>query len=131
MKAGFIAGMEPMAEDIVNARDIAALKRKDKLFSRIAERYGDPPNWHTKAGLRLALPYHPRAANQHRFREGAFRKLEVLSDKLYPEAILELSDEEMRLCQISRQKASYLRALAEAVIEKRLVFRNSGDRTWA
>jgi hypothetical protein len=30
--------MTSMAEGIVNARDIAALKRKDKLFSRIAER---------------------------------------------------------------------------------------------
>jgi DNA-3-methyladenine glycosylase II len=32
----------------------------------------------------------------------------------------------MRLCQISRQKASYLRALSEAVVEGRLVFGELG-----
>lgn len=31
-----------------------------------------------------------------------------------------LSDEEMRFCQISRQKAVYLRALSRAVIEKQI-----------
>lgn len=36
--------------------------------------------------------------------------------------ILKLTDEEMRDCQISRQKASYLRALATAVKTKMLVF---------
>jgi len=33
-----------------------------------------------------------------------------------PDKILNLSDEEMRHCQISRQKASYLRALSHAIV---------------
>ena len=68
------AGIFPMTEGIANPRDMAALKRKDKLFSRIAERYGDPPNWRRRPGF-------------------------VSLCKI----ILEQ--------QISRQKASYLRAL--------------------
>jgi hypothetical protein len=41
-----------MREAIVNANEVAALKRKDKLFSQISrnpERYGDPPS--RKRGL--------------------------------------------------------------------------------
>lgn len=128
MKAGFIAGMEPMAEDIVNARDIAALKRRDKLFSRIAEQYGDPPNWKRSPGfvslchIILEQQISIDSAKAH------FKKLKSFVISFTPRTILELSDEEMRLCQISRQKASYLRALAEAVIEKRLIFRSLGHQ---
>ncbi len=36
--------------------------------------------------------------------------------------ILKLTDEEMRACQISRQKAKYLRALSQVVLNKELDF---------
>ncbi len=126
MKAGSIAGMDPMAAGIVNPRDISALKRKDKLFSRIAERYGEPPNWRRRPGfvslcqIILEQQISIDSAKAH------FRRLKSYVNGFSPSAILELSDEEMRLCQISRQKASYLRALSEAVIEKRLVFAKLG-----
>jgi DNA-3-methyladenine glycosylase II len=115
-----------MAEGIVNARDIAALKRKDKLFSRIAERYGDPPDWKRRPGfvslchIILEQQVSIDSAKAH------FAKLRSYLPSFAPKVILELSDEEMRLCQISRQKASYLRSLSEAVIEKWLVFGELG-----
>lgn len=121
-----IAGMYPMTEPIVNPRDIVALKRKDKLFSRIAERYGDPPKWQRRPGfvslchIILEQQISIDSAKAH------FKKLKNYVKIFTPKTILQLSDEEMRLCQISRQKASYLRALAEVVIEKRLVFRSLG-----
>ena len=62
-----------MTEFIVNPRDIAALKRKDELFSELEE----------KAGLRLAVQDHPRAANQSRLREGALRQAQFLCDELH------------------------------------------------
>jgi DNA-3-methyladenine glycosylase II len=115
-----------MTEAIVNPRDISALKRKDKVFTRIAERYGDPPNWKRRPGfvalchIILEQQISIDSAKAH------FRKLKSYVGSFNPRAILELSDEELRLCQISRQKASYLRALSEAVMEKRLVFKELG-----
>jgi DNA-3-methyladenine glycosylase II len=115
-----------MSSPIVNARDIAALKRKDRIFTKIAERYGDPPNWHRRPGfvalchIILEQQVSIDSAKAH------FAKLRSYLPRFAPEAILGLSDEEMRLCQMSRQKASYLRALSEAVIERRLVFAELG-----
>jgi DNA-3-methyladenine glycosylase II len=115
-----------MPEPIVNVRDSAALKRKDKLFSRIAARFGDPPNWKRRPGFvslsRIILEQQVslESARAH------FAKLRAYLPSFTPQAILGLSDAQMRLCQVSRQKAGYLRDLAEAVVEKRLVFSGLG-----
>jgi DNA-3-methyladenine glycosylase II len=51
-----------------------------------------------------------------------FSKLNASIDAFEPENILKLSDQEMRSCQISRQKATYLRALSTAVQDGSLIF---------
>lgn len=43
-------------------------------------------------------------------------KLKEKTGKITPEAILRLNDEEMRACFVSRQKAGYIRGLAQAII---------------
>jgi DNA-3-methyladenine glycosylase II len=55
-----------------------------------------------------------------------FAKLRSYLPSFTSAAILGLSNAEMRLCQISRQKAGYLRSLSEAVIDKRVVFSELG-----
>jgi DNA-3-methyladenine glycosylase II len=115
-----------MPDPIVNLRDIAALKRKDRLFVKIADRYGDPPNWKRRPGFvslcRIILEQQVslESAKAH------FSKLRAYLPRFTPQAILELSDGQMRRCQVSRQKAGYLRALSEAIIERRLAFRELG-----
>jgi DNA-3-methyladenine glycosylase II len=115
-----------MPSPIVDPRDIAALKRKDKLFSAIAARYGNPPNWKRRPGFvslcRIILEQQVSLASA----KAHFAMLRSYLPSFTPAAILGLSDEEMRLCQISRQKASYLRALSEAVVERRLVLSELG-----
>jgi DNA-3-methyladenine glycosylase II len=105
---------------IVDPRDIAALKRKDRVFRSIADLYGDPPNWSRRPGFvslcRIILEQQVslESARAH------YEKLRAFLPQFAPEVILALSDARMRRCQVSRQKAGYLRALAEAVIERRL-----------
>jgi DNA-3-methyladenine glycosylase II len=115
-----------MPDPIVNPRDIAALKREDRLFVEIAERYGDPPNWKRRPGFvslcRIILEQQVSLESSR----AHFAKLRACLPSFTPQAILGLSDARMRLCQVSRQKAGYLRELAEAVIEKRLVFSRLG-----
>jgi DNA-3-methyladenine glycosylase II len=109
-----------MPDPIVNPRDIAALKRRDDVFRAIAARFGDPPNWKRRPGFvslcRIILEQQVslESAKAH------FARLRAFLPSFTPRAILELSDDQMRSCQVSRQKAGYLRALADAIAEKRL-----------
>lgn len=107
---------------IVNNEDLDALLGKDKVFRAVAEKYGIPPNWKRDQGFvslsRIILEQQVslESANAH------FHKLNRYLSKFNPAKILKLSDDEMRECQISRQKATYLRALSMAIIDSSLRF---------
>ena len=100
---------------IVNEHDIGLLIGRHDLFATIWEAYGPPPDWSREPGLeslgRIILEQQVSlaSANAH------FQKLNAYLAEFSPLHILKLTDEEMRSCQISRQKAKYLRALSEAV----------------
>jgi DNA-3-methyladenine glycosylase II len=105
--------------DIVNDEDLETLKAKDAIFGMISERYGNPPGWKRTQGFeslcRIILEQQVSLSSA----KAHFDKLDAYLDEFSPRAILRLSDEEMRSCQISRQKSAYLRALAAALEEKR------------
>ena len=107
---------------IVNKLDIKTLTSSHKLFSKIKDKYGIPPNWQRPQGFvslsRIILEQQVSLASA----EAHFNKLNNYLLEFSPTEILKLTDEEMRTCQISRQKAKYLRALSQAVLNKELVF---------
>jgi DNA-3-methyladenine glycosylase II len=107
---------------IVNKSDVKEITNSHKLFSRIKEKYGIPPNWQRPEGFvslcRIILEQQVSLASA----EAHFNKLNNYVKEFAPEEILKLTDEEMRACQISRQKAEYLRSLSQAVINKELDF---------
>jgi DNA-3-methyladenine glycosylase II len=111
---------------IVNKPDIKALTASHKLFSKIKDIYGVPPNWQRPEGFvslsKIILEQQVSLASA----EAHFLKLKNYIPKFAPAEILKLSNEEMRTCQISRQKAKYLRALSQAVIDKDLEFNKLG-----
>ena len=100
---------------IVNSSDVQQLKRLDPLFTGIQSNYGNPPNWErpqgftTLAKMILAQQVSLASADAH------FAKLNSYIAAFTPAEILKLTDDEMRTCQISRQKAKYLRALSDAI----------------
>jgi len=108
---------------IVNSPDIKELTSSHKLFLMIKELYGIPPNWQRPRDFvslsRIILEQQVSLASA----EAHFKKLNRYVKKFSPKEILKLSDEEMRACQISRQKAKYLRELSNAVINKDLIFK--------
>jgi len=114
-------------QNIVNESDIKKLVSMDSQFLSIIEKYGNPPNWKREQGfvslckIILEQQISLASANAH------FKKLNEYLSKFSPKEILKLSDEEMRNCQISRQKAMYLRALATAVIEESLKIEELGS----
>jgi DNA-3-methyladenine glycosylase II len=107
---------------IVNNSDVKTLAFSHKIFSKIKEQYGIPPNWQRPLGFislsRIILEQQISLASA----EAHFKKLNNYLSEFSPIEILKLNDKEMRACQISRQKTEYLRALSLAVINKNLVF---------
>lgn len=105
---------------IVNESDIKKLIRSDGLFGLIIDKYGHPPNWFRPQGfislskIILEQQVSLASANAH------FIKLNQYLQEFTPSAILKLTDSEMRNCQISRQKATYLRALSNAILDGKL-----------
>jgi len=105
---------------IVNQHDITELLKVDKIFVTINDLYGAPPNWNRPQGFitlsRIILEQQVslQSANAH------FNKLNSYLPAFTSEEILKLSDEEMRKCQITRQKSTYLRALSAAILDRKL-----------
>lgn len=102
---------------IVNPKDIKTLIKRERIFAAIYEQYGAPPDWSREPGfislskIILEQQVSLASANAH------FQKLNAYLEVFSPVNILKLTDEEMRNCQISRQKAKYLRALSVAITE--------------
>lgn len=107
---------------IVNNTDIKKLTASHKIFSKLKDLYGSPPNWQRPQGFvslsRIILEQQVSLASA----EAHFNKLSGYIKEFSPREILKLSDEEMRACQISRQKAEYLCELSIAISNKDLVF---------
>jgi len=105
---------------IVNPKDIKALIQQDELFAFIQKTYSTPPNWSRPQGfislskIILEQQVSLASANAH------FLKLNSYLPAFTPKEILKLSDEEMRDCQISRQKSRYLRCLSSAIIDEQM-----------
>lgn len=105
---------------IVNPKDVKALIKRDKLFAQIQDKYGTPPNWERPQGfvtlskLILEQQVSLASANAH------FVKLNSFIPEFAPQHIVNLTDEELRSCHISRQKSSYLRGLSAAVLNGEL-----------
>lgn len=111
-----------MPGKIVNKSDIKKLTSSHKLFSKIKDKYGIPPNWQRPEGFislaRIILEQQISLASA----EAHFIKLNNYLREFSPSEILKLTDEEMRACQISKQKSKYLRALSQAVLNNELDF---------
>lgn len=110
---------------IVNPDDITALLQIDPLFEQIHAQYGAPPNWSRPQGFvslsKMILEQQVSLASA----AAHFAKLNsYLENDFSPDKLLLLSDEELRTCQISRQKSTYLRALSQAVQEGSLDLEN-------
>lgn len=107
-------------DDIVNQKDIDKLIIIDDIFAFIDNKYGSPSNWTRPQGfislskIILEQQVSLASANAH------FLKLNQYLPEFTPTNILNLTDEEMRNCYISRQKSKYLRALSSAIIKKHI-----------
>ncbi|MEZ4795535.1 MAG: DNA-3-methyladenine glycosylase 2 family protein [Flavobacteriaceae bacterium] len=107
-------------EPIVNPKNVDYLVNNFTVFKDIYNQHGAPPNWNRKEGFetlvliileqQVSLP----SAKAH------FLKLRDYVGNITPENLLKLTDEEFRENHISRQKTSYIKGLADAVLQNEL-----------
>lgn len=101
---------------IVNAEDVKHLVGTSSLIAGINRKYGPPPNWTRPPGFvslcRIIIEQQVSlaSANAH------FTLLNQYLNGITPAKFATLTDDEWRSCQISRQKAAYLRALSGAIL---------------
>jgi len=106
--------------DIVNEKDIKILIKTDKIFADIYKQHKSPPNWSRPPGfvtlskIILEQQVSLASANAH------FLRLNNYITKFTPSNILKLTDEELRNCQVSRQKSKYLRELSTAILNNNI-----------
>lgn len=107
-------------KSIVNQEDIRQLTDTDKIFAFIQAKYGNPPAWSRPPGFitlsRIILEQQVSLTSAY----AHFLRLNGYLDEFTPSNILRLTDEEMRSCQISRQKSEYLRSLSAAILSGEL-----------
>ncbi len=105
---------------IVNEADIQILIQTDTIIADIHRLYKSPPNWNRPPGFitlsKLILEQQVSLASA----KAHFVKLNGYIKEFTPNEILKLTDEEMRNCQISRQKAKYLGELSTAILNNHI-----------
>jgi DNA-3-methyladenine glycosylase II len=104
-----------------NFHDICyTLAAKDADLKNIIDTYGLPPMWTRPAIFQslvlTILEQQVSLASAY----AAFKKLKEKVGFVTPKKILALSDEELKACYFSRQKIIYARALASAIVSKKI-----------
>ena len=97
-----------------------SLAAKDSQLGAILQEFGYPPCWtrpNTFETLVLTiLEQQVSLASAY----AAFQRLKEKLPQITPNAILKMSDEELRSCSFSRQKMVYVRELAGAICTGRI-----------
>ncbi len=93
---------------------------KDPLFKAIIEQYGLPVVPKRPQGFETLVLLILEQQVSIDSAKATFLKLKAKQRKLEPDALLGLSDEQFRNLGVSRQKTSYIKALATALLNKDL-----------
>lgn len=98
--------------------NIPLLVEQDKIFREIINLYGSPgfvtrpPGFESLCKTILEQQVSLESAR------ASFNKLKTLIGDFTPENIIEVTEKEFRECGVSRQKATCLRGLAEAILDR-------------
>lgn len=94
------------------------LASQDSDLKRILDAHGYPPMWTRENTYETLVHIILEQQVSLASALAALNKLKAHTGNITPDAILLLNGEEMRACFVSRQKAGYIRGLAQAIIDK-------------
>jgi DNA-3-methyladenine glycosylase II len=105
------------------------LAEKDAALKKIIDDYGLPPMWSRPAIFQTLvltiLEQQVSLASAY----AAFKKLKAKTGFVTPKKILGLSDAELKACYFSRQKIVYVKALANAIVSKKISLKKLSQST--
>lgn len=113
------APSHPTLTDEMYRRGISVLLAQDTDLAQVVSKWGNPPFWiHAPGfpGIVLAILSQQVSLESAR---AAFTKLENAVGTIEPEAFLSLDDDTLRTVGFSRQKASYVRGVAQGIMARR------------
>jgi DNA-3-methyladenine glycosylase II len=94
----------------------SALCEADPVLATISERYGHPPFWQRSPGFESLVKIILEQQVSLESAKAHFLKLKTRVPDLDPAELASMSDAVFFQCQVSRQKASYLRHLSHAIL---------------
>ena len=98
-------------------RAVAVLAADHAEFAVVYEKYGVPPMWDREPGFETLLQIILEQQVSLASAKACFDKLELRLSEVTPERFLTVSDLDLKRDGFSRQKTSYGRGLANAIIE--------------
>jgi len=101
---------------------VATLVTKDRYLRRIVSKFGPPPLWKREEGFKTLIYIILEQQVSLASAKAAYEKLLQKAASLTPASFIKLSDAELKLIGFSRQKMSYGRNLAEAVMHGSIDF---------
>jgi DNA-3-methyladenine glycosylase II len=107
---------------------IAFLVEKDIVFKELHAQYGNPLVPTRPEGFQTLVKLILEQQVSLESARACYVKIEKALGEVSPPLILSASDEVLRACGVSRQKSSYLKALAEAILIKSLVLETLSEK---
>jgi DNA-3-methyladenine glycosylase II len=105
------------------------LASHDKVFAAILEKYGTPNIVTRPEGFATLCKIIFEQQVSLESAKACYDKLLALVGDFKPQNIADCSDEQLRQCGLSRQKATYIRALADAILNGRLDLDNFKNKS--
>ena len=99
---------------------IAYLLNQDAIFEKINQQYGIPVQPKRPQGFETLVLLILEQQVSIDSAKATFNKLKIAIPDFSIENLFVFSDENFRSCGVSRQKAKYIKALAEAILSKEL-----------
>ena len=105
------------------------LSEKDAIFKAIIEQYGMPTIPKRPQGFETLVLLILEQQVSIDSAKATFLKIKTTLKTVAPEILLHISDEEFRSLGVSRQKTSYIKALATAILNKELDLESLPNKT--
>ena len=110
----------PRLDENYQQQAISELIGLEPLFSEVVGNHGPPPLWQREEDfgslIQIILEQQVSLASAR----AAYDRLSTALGKVTPDNVLKLSDDQLKEIGFSRQKTSYARNLASALIDKKL-----------
>jgi len=100
---------------------IAYLVDKDAVFKKLHQQYGNPYIPSRPEGFQTLCKLILEQQVSIESARACYVKMDNILGDVTPETIISASEEMLRNCGVSRQKTIYLKALAEAILDKTLL----------